>query len=173
MGENKFYFWFDASPPQTGTSVSSDTYKDELRQHFTGWHEAVQRLIDVVDPSTMARIEIHDTEPLLSLTDPSGRAVIIGDAAHATTPDLGQGGCQALEDSFVLGQLFKKEGLHGEAQVVNEKLQTVSEGYQKSRAERVAGLVLRARKRAEVTHALNGMDETIGTLPMSGSVFES
>ena len=34
--------------------------------------------------------------------------LLIGDAAHATTPHLGQGAAQAVEDAVVLGELFAR-----------------------------------------------------------------
>ncbi len=34
------------------------------------------------------------------------RVCLIGDAAHATTPNMGQGACQAIEDAYILGKLF-------------------------------------------------------------------
>jgi 2-polyprenyl-6-methoxyphenol hydroxylase-like FAD-dependent oxidoreductase len=36
------------------------------------------------------------------------KVCLLGDAAHATTPNLGQGACQAIEDVYVLGELAKK-----------------------------------------------------------------
>jgi 2-polyprenyl-6-methoxyphenol hydroxylase-like FAD-dependent oxidoreductase len=39
-----------------------------------------------------------------------GRVALGGDAAHAMTPDLGQGGCQALEDAVVLASLLSRPG---------------------------------------------------------------
>ena len=36
-----------------------------------------------------------------------GRVALLGDSAHATTPDLGQGACQALEDSVVIRGRFE------------------------------------------------------------------
>lgn len=170
MGSGKFYFWFDASPPPADPLPTASAYKSELRELFKDWHPAVQKLIEATDENTMARIEIHDTDPLPALTDPSGKVVLIGDAAHATAPDLGQGGCQALEDAFVLGQLSKKEGLVGaDTPVTEAKLQAVGRGYVLSRHERVTSMVLRARKRAEVTHALNGMEETEGAYEVASS----
>ena len=50
----------------------------------------------------MLRLDIYDVPPLRSYT--KGNVVLVGDAAHAMTPDLGQGGCQALEDAVVLGR---------------------------------------------------------------------
>ena len=36
----------------------------------------------------------------------AGRVALLGDAAHAMTPDLGQGGCQAFEDAVALGAVL-------------------------------------------------------------------
>jgi FAD-dependent urate hydroxylase len=71
---------------------------------------------------------------------------ILGDAAHNTAPDIGQGACSALEDSFALA--------------ISVATNTVSVAdtllrYEKIRAERAGELVLRARKRGEETHAFD------------------
>jgi FAD-dependent urate hydroxylase len=162
MGGDRFYFFFDASPPQTAERVPPEAIQPELREHFKGWHPAVMTAIERLDPTKVARVEIHDTDPLPTLIDPSGRAVLVGDAAHATAPDLGQGGCQAMEDAFVLANLMEKEGVTGTGPVSGDALKKAVEAYQDARAERVSQLVLRARKRAEITHALNGMQQTEG-----------
>jgi 2-polyprenyl-6-methoxyphenol hydroxylase-like FAD-dependent oxidoreductase len=51
--------------------------------------------------------------PLESLLMPRpwyrGRILLIGDAAHATTPHLGQGSAQAVEDAVVLGELLRRD----------------------------------------------------------------
>jgi FAD-dependent urate hydroxylase len=39
----------------------------------------------------------------------AGRAVLIGDAAHASSPMMGQGGCMAIEDAFVLAETLRTE----------------------------------------------------------------
>jgi len=74
------------------------------------------------------------------------RVAILGDAAHNTAPDIGQGACSALEDSFVLGIVFATATLG-----VEDALRR----YQHARSPRAADLVLRARKRAWETHAFD------------------
>lgn len=91
MSEDRFYFFFDVSLPR-GSMTSEDGVRAELKEYFKGWHEAVQLIIDNFELSKLARVEICDTDTLSTLIDKSGRAVLIGDAAHATAPDLGQGG---------------------------------------------------------------------------------
>src|SRR5262249_14811139 len=41
-----------------------------------------------------------------------GRATLLGDAIHPTTPNLGQGACQALEDAIVLADCLRRGGLN-------------------------------------------------------------
>ena len=91
MSQERFYIFFDCVMPK-GTATDPEGIKKELSSHFKGWHESVQILIENLDVTKIARVEIHDTDPLPTLVDPSGRAALIGDAAHATAPDLGQGG---------------------------------------------------------------------------------
>jgi 2-polyprenyl-6-methoxyphenol hydroxylase-like FAD-dependent oxidoreductase len=48
--------------------------------------------------------DLYELPPLKAYT--SGAVVLVGDAAHAMTPNLGQGACQALEDAVVLGDVM-------------------------------------------------------------------
>ena len=75
--------------------------------------------------------------------------MILGDAAHSTTPDIGQGGCQAMEDAIYLARSL---------QINTLGLEDALRRYQNKRNERANELVLRARKRCDVTHM---KDETV------------
>jgi len=72
-----------------------------------------------------------------------GRVALLGDSAHATCPDLGQGGCQAMEDALVLTNYLMTTNLG-----VEDALRR----YEAERLERVSGIVLKARKRADQIH---------------------
>ncbi len=136
---NRFYFFFDV-PLTKGLNEDRTTVKADLKNYFSGWCAPVQTLIDAIDPDTTNRIEIHDIEPFSPLV--KGKVALLGDAGHSTTPDIGQGACAALEDSVVLGQSFTK-GL-----TIEETLEL----YQEHLVGRVKDLVLKARKRCDVTH---------------------
>jgi FAD-dependent urate hydroxylase len=140
VGGDRFYFFFDVPLPP-GTSAVPEQYRADLKQYFAGWADPVQRLIDRLDPSTMARPEIHDVGPLEKLV--RGRVVLLGDAAHATCPDLGQGGCQAMEDSLVLAQYLM---------TTNVGLDYALARYEGDRKARTSAVVTKARKRAEMIH---------------------
>jgi 2-polyprenyl-6-methoxyphenol hydroxylase-like FAD-dependent oxidoreductase len=66
-------------------------------------------LLAATDPAAVHVTEtVRLVEPLPALT--VGRTALLGDAAHAMTPDLGQGGCQAFEDAAALGALVDGAG---------------------------------------------------------------
>ncbi|MFI8065807.1 FAD-dependent monooxygenase, partial [Acinetobacter baumannii] len=118
-----------------------DDYKKLLKQYFVDWCQPVQQLIERLDPQKTNRVEIHDIEPFTQFY--KGRVVILGDAAHSTTPDIGQGGCQAMEDAIYLARSL---------QINTLGLEDALRRYQNKRNERANELVLRARKRCDVTH---------------------
>lgn len=140
VGGDRFYFFFGC-PMAAGTVVPPEERRQELSQIFAGWPQAVQTLIQQIDPLQTNRLEIVDLEPLSTLV--RGRVALLGDAAHGTTPTLGQGGCQAIEDAEVLCRYLVSTSIG-----VADALQR----YEQARRDRVAEITLKARKRADTIY---------------------
>jgi FAD-dependent urate hydroxylase len=142
VGGDRFYFFFDVPLAESvaKTNIPEDI-RAELSQHFAGWAEPVQQLIQTLDPAQTNRVPIHDIEPLPKLVN--GRIALLGDAGHSTTPDLGQGGCQAIEDAWQITNALLTTNIS-----VADALQR----YETARSDRTAEIILKARKRADMIH---------------------
>jgi 2-polyprenyl-6-methoxyphenol hydroxylase-like FAD-dependent oxidoreductase len=79
----------------------------ELQKMFAGWHEPIADLLDATAENEILKNGARDCAPLRSW----GRSMVtlLGDAAHPCTPNLGQGGCMALEDALVLAKCVQSE----------------------------------------------------------------
>ncbi|MGL5941140.1 MAG: FAD-dependent urate hydroxylase HpxO [Waterburya sp.] len=140
IGGNRFYFFMGCPKPK-GTKVEPKDIRAELKSTFEGWAQPVQNLITKLDPEQVNRLEISDIDPLPHLV--KGRIALVGDSAHATTPTLGQGGCQAMEDAEVLCRYLI---------TTNIGVEDALKRYETERKERVAQLVLKARKRTDTIY---------------------
>src|SRR5258708_34132364 len=83
--------------------------QEQLRPHrrdfHAGWHDPVPRIVDAAE-----NIVVSDTLDVATLpTWSRKRTLLIGDAAHATSPHAGQGASLALEDAMRLGRLMRED----------------------------------------------------------------
>lgn len=140
VANDRFYFFFDVPMSREEANQGGDIRAD-LMQYFDGWATPVQTLIQQLDPDTTNRVLIHDLGPLTQMV--RGRVALLGDAAHATCPDLGQGGCQAIEDGLVLCNYLMS---------TNISVADALKRYEAERLERTSPVVEKARKRAEQIH---------------------
>ncbi|MCK7624948.1 FAD-dependent monooxygenase [Streptomyces sp. RS10V-4] len=76
----------------------------ELRRRFGHWHDPIPALLAAATEEAVLRHDVYELPPLPSYA--TGRVALLGDAAHAMTPDLGQGANQALEDAVTLATLL-------------------------------------------------------------------
>ena len=146
VGGDRFYYFFGCPMP-AGTTVEPAHRQAELTKIFAGWPEPVQNLIEQLDSQTTNRLDISDLDPLATLV--KGRVVLLGDAGHATTPTLGQGGCQAMEDAEVLTRYLL---------TTNISVVDALKRYESARQARTAQLTLKARKR---TATIYGQDPAL------------
>ncbi len=80
--------------------------KPDLLEVFSDFHSDILKIISATQKDQIITSEIFDLKPIEKWQ--SENVCLIGDAAHATTPNLGQGACQAIEDAYVIGQLLDK-----------------------------------------------------------------
>ncbi|HEX5601689.1 MAG TPA: FAD-dependent monooxygenase [Pyrinomonadaceae bacterium] len=94
---------------RTGWWAAANADKtDQVTDLFAGWYAPVMELIAATPPSSILKNGATDREPNKHWG--TGRMTLLGDAIHPTTPNLGQGGCQAMEDALVLARCFEKHG---------------------------------------------------------------
>jgi 2-polyprenyl-6-methoxyphenol hydroxylase-like FAD-dependent oxidoreductase len=95
----------------TFRAMDQEALRRHLRRYHTGWHAPIPQLIDALQ-----EIVVSASLDLATLPNWSrGRALLIGDAAHATSPHAGQGASVALEDALRLARLLNQEAETGAA----------------------------------------------------------
>lgn len=100
-GDGQFYWFLTKNvPPRT-----RQTKADALAL-CRDWASPVPQIIEATPESAILQNDILDRPPLKSWG--RGAVTLLGDAAHATTPNLGQGACQALEDAVVLAHCLSR-----------------------------------------------------------------
>jgi salicylate hydroxylase len=97
------YVGFVPTASETVESWSAVGDRDELAAAFAGWDGRVVELLTAVE--TCFWWGLYDRRPLACWT--KGRLALLGDAAHAMLPHLGQGANQAIEDGVALAVLLE------------------------------------------------------------------
>ncbi|KRB70010.1 monooxygenase [Kitasatospora sp. Root187] len=141
LSDGRYYLYATAIVP-VGTR-SADP-RAELRRRFGSWHDPIPALLDRVgrlDPADVLQNDLHDlAAPLPRLHH--GRIAWVGDAAHAMAPNLGQGGCQAIEDAVVLAHLLPA----GDGDDGSDSVPAALVAYTAARRDRTDALRVRARR---------------------------
>lgn len=85
-------------------SKTNQIQEAQLIEIFRDFHSDILKIISTTTKENIILNDIIDLKPIDKWQ--SENVCLIGDAAHATTPNLGQGACQAIEDAYVLGKLL-------------------------------------------------------------------
>ena len=96
-------YWFAVAPVDPIRESTAE--RAYLLETFAEWHHPIRALIEQTAADLILESRIVDRLPIPRWH--SGNLILLGDAAHPMTPNLGQGGCQAIEDAVVLAHLFQ------------------------------------------------------------------
>jgi 2-polyprenyl-6-methoxyphenol hydroxylase-like FAD-dependent oxidoreductase len=136
---DKIYWYACINAPQRDEKMQRMT-PEKLARHFEKVHSPVEAVLASTAPEQLIWNDIADLKPLKHFV--YGRIVLLGDAAHATTPNMGQGACQAIEDAVVLAQCLQQE----------PELAVALAKYEKRRKARTAKVIRLSRTLGEVAH---------------------
>jgi 2-polyprenyl-6-methoxyphenol hydroxylase-like FAD-dependent oxidoreductase len=137
-------YWFATANAPPGEPDDPAGRKAHLKR-FWGWHAPIATVLEATPDSAILRTDVYFLEPLPRWSE--GRIVLLGDAAHATTPGVGQGAAQALEDAVVLSD----EVLGGDEL---PSALTRYESIRRPRAELTLKLSRRADRAAQLANPL-------------------
>ncbi|MGW4678177.1 FAD-dependent monooxygenase [Micromonospora taraxaci] len=140
-------------PPETQLAL--------LRRWYAGWPDPIGALLDATDPSDLVQQEVRELRPLpraYGFPAGPGGVVLLGDAAHAMPPHLGQGACLAFEDAATLATLLREA-----------RLPDAVQAYDRVRRPRAATVVRQTRRMSAVLQArgrlaLRARDAALGTI---------
>ncbi|WP_020391793.1 FAD-dependent monooxygenase [Kribbella catacumbae] len=91
-------YWYATANREAGGAGN------DVGERFADWHEPIPALL-AATPAVL-RNDIYDLPtPLVPFVQ--GRVILLGDAAHAMTPNMGRGGCSAIEDAGALGRVLR------------------------------------------------------------------
>lgn len=86
-------------------SVQPETNKyaiEKMEDYYKNYHPIIQTIIKSTPKNNIHTAEILDLKPIHQWYKDG--VCLLGDAAHATTPNLGQGACQAIEDAYIIAK---------------------------------------------------------------------
>ena len=143
MAGDRVYCYATATTP---AGAAQGDQVAELRRRFGGWHRPVPEVLAGLGPGQVLRHDVFElAQPLPAFA--AGQVALIGDCAHAMTPELGQGGCLALEDAVTLAfSVGPGEGSGGD-------LSAALARYSALRLPRTTRLARRSRTTSRVTQA--------------------
>ncbi|HQR80987.1 MAG TPA: FAD-dependent monooxygenase, partial [Actinomycetota bacterium] len=106
------YWWSTRRAPRDGVE-SPEQRKGALLEALARWAGGLPEAIEATPAQEILQNDLYDRDPVAGWS--SGRVTLLGDAAHPTTPNLGLGGCMAIEDALVLARALRQTSAYGPA----------------------------------------------------------
>lgn len=138
ISDGRWSWYADWAMPSAGDGAAKKAW---AINRLAGWYEPAPALVEAADESALVQQGISDLKPVDVWG--RGRVTLLGDAAHAMNPALGQGACMTMEDAVVLSRQL------GSGTDVSAALR----GYERERRGRANGVARQAHFRGTLDHS--------------------
>jgi 2-polyprenyl-6-methoxyphenol hydroxylase-like FAD-dependent oxidoreductase len=128
LNNNRVYWFACVNAPQNDP-VMKEFSTDNLASWFKNFHTPIPSLLKLTRNDQLIWGDIIDLKPLKQFA--FDKVILIGDAAHATTPNMGQGACMAIEDAVVLSNMIES----------NENVEIAFKAFEAKRIARTTRIV--------------------------------
>jgi 2-polyprenyl-6-methoxyphenol hydroxylase-like FAD-dependent oxidoreductase len=142
LAGGKIYWFACVKAKARNARIASYGIKD-LLSIFKDYHRPIPQIIQATDEQSLIHNDILDIKPILQYA--FGRIVLLGDAAHATTPNLGQGAGQAMEDAYVLARCLDTAG----------DIVTAFKEYERKRVDRTRKIIKMSKQIGQIAQLEN------------------
>jgi 2-polyprenyl-6-methoxyphenol hydroxylase-like FAD-dependent oxidoreductase len=140
---NTVYWFLTHSSPEIDEETNPEDLKEFVLSKLKDLPENIKSVVETtdLDSMVMSRLKYRPPWELLWANITKDNVCVAGDALHPMTPDIGQGGCSAMEDGVILarclGEAIKaNKNLQGETEDENESYKRIEQGLKKYAGER-------------------------------------
>lgn len=132
---NNRIYWFACINSKTAKNRLFEAFKIEhLQENFEKYHFPIPQSLNLTTQNDVFWDDITDLQPLKQLA--FDNILLMGDAGHATTPNMGQGACQAIEDAVVLRNCIRQFSTDS-----SEKIERSFKAFENKRLPRTTKIV--------------------------------
>ncbi|WP_107037935.1 FAD-dependent monooxygenase [Brumimicrobium mesophilum] len=140
ISKNEYYWYALASYEKNYQSEFQDI---DLVDYYSDFNPIVGEIIKSTLKENIITNEMLDLKPISIWY--KNNICLLGDSAHATTPNLGQGACQAIESSLVLANCLEK----------HQNPEEAFRAFQKTRRKKAVKVVTTSYKVGKISHIEN------------------
>lgn len=163
IGNGRYQWYaFLARPPGSVNDPKPEGSSKYLQEIFAGWSHEVHAILTVTREDEIEQRDLYDRPPSVRKAWCDGHVALLGDGIHAMMPNLGQGGCQAIEDAYVISQELGGAKSRTE---ITEKLKS----YQRRRLVRSAAVQGLSRFASDII--IRGFDTPAKVVWEEGKLF--
>ncbi|KAL4852987.1 Monooxygenase 2 [Chlorella vulgaris] len=137
-------YWFVCfnAAADAPTSTSPAAWQQEALGVVQGWAWGLPEVVQATPLQDLSRSRLLDRWDRIPASSGSSSITLAGDSLHPMTPNLGQGGCTALEDALVLARCLQQQQLPSLAAELRDS--SSSSGSSRGRAAAVAAAAVQS-----------------------------